>query len=232
MTDQAPSIPPPIIAAILHVKAHVGAVAKSQRNSHGGYQFASTDDIYAAVMRLMAEAGLVIMPLEVVPPEIVKNDKDGKTSQWGKFTFGFILATKDASWTDAALRRTLFIQITGPQSFQAAESYAVKQFMRSLFKLPTGDMDLDSVAQAETVEAQEALNGGRKRKTSAESKRDGTKEAFEGLRRGVADVKTSHELRQFREANAETIATLPPRWGEFLDAEIEDKFIAVSGNGA
>lgn len=220
MTDVAAQIPPSIVAAILHVKAKVEPVKKSQRNSHGGYQFASTDDIYAATTRLMAEAGLVIMPLEAAPPEIVKNEKDGKTSQWGKFTFSFVLATKDATWSDPCLRRTLFIQITGPQTFQAAESYAVKTLLRSLFKLPTGDMDLDSVAEAETIEAQEALNGKHKRKSSAESKRDGTTETFNAIRKKIGDARTIDDLRDVKLAHAEDISTMPEKWSTIIDDEM------------
>lgn len=233
MTDVAAQIPPSIVAAILHVKAKVEPVKKSQRNSHGGYQFASTDDIYAATTRLMAEAGLVIMPLEAAPPEIVKNEKDGKTSQWGKFTFSFVLATKDATWSDPCLRRTLFIQITGPQTFQAAESYAVKTLLRSLFKLPTGDMDLDSVAQAETIEAQEALNGKHKRKSSAESKRDGTTETFNAIRKKIGDAQTIDDLRDVKLAHAEDISTMPERWSSMIDDEMSARSDDIrSLNGA
>jgi hypothetical protein len=39
------------------------------------------------------------------------------------------------------------LQITGPQSFQAAQSYNEKAFLRSLFKIPTGDMDLDALPE-------------------------------------------------------------------------------------
>ena len=156
-------IPASIVKAICSIQASVSSVSKSQRNQHGGYNFASTDDIYAAVTRKMGEVGLCIMPLEV-HHEVVRfetADKSGgqKTVQWLKATFAFILATEEASWEHPEAKRSLFIQITGPQTHQAAQSYAEKAFLRSLFKLPTGDMDLDSMPQAETFEDMASLNG-------------------------------------------------------------------------
>jgi hypothetical protein len=58
-------IPGSIVVAICKVQATLDAVAKTQRNGHGGYQFASTDDIYAALTRRLGEVGLAILPLEL-----------------------------------------------------------------------------------------------------------------------------------------------------------------------
>ncbi len=49
-------IPASIVAAMCKVQATVEAVKKSQRNQHGQYMFASTDDIYAALARKLGEA--------------------------------------------------------------------------------------------------------------------------------------------------------------------------------
>jgi len=141
-------IPPSIVQAICVVMETMEAVKKSQKNQHGGYMFASTDDIYAAVTAKMGKAGLILMALEDVAPEIKEyKDKDGKTARWMKVSYGFVLATKDGTWADPRNRRTLFIQITGPQTFQAAQSYAEKSYLRSLFKIPTGDQDLDALPE-------------------------------------------------------------------------------------
>ena len=169
MTEQIHSS---IIQAICKVQSGLGAVKKSQKNVHGGYMFASTDDIYAEVCRRMADAGLVVLPLEE-DAEIQRVEKDGKVAQWARIVFSFVLATSEATWTDKRSKRTLFIQVTGPQTFQAAQSYAEKAYLRSLFKIPTGDMDLDAMAQADTEEGQTALNGSAKRKSSYSAKKDG-----------------------------------------------------------
>lgn len=146
--EPANPIPSSIVLAIAAVMSSLEAVKKSNKNTHGGYNFASTDDIYAAVTKKMGEIGFVIIALEEAPPEIrTVTSKDGKPSQWMRICHLFILATKDATWTDRRCRRTLTLQVTGAQSFQAAQSYNEKAFLRSLFKIPTGDMDLDALPE-------------------------------------------------------------------------------------
>ena len=142
------TVPGSIVKAVCAVQTTMEAVRKSQRNQHGGYNFASTDDIYAALTRRMGEVGLALISLED-DCEIVRVEKEGKTSQWARLVYSFVLATEDATWSHRNLRRSLYIQVTGPQTFQAAQSYAEKSVMRSLFKIPTGDMDLDSLAKPE-----------------------------------------------------------------------------------
>ncbi len=214
-----------IVQAICKVQSGMGAVKKSQKNAHGGYMFASTDDIYAEVMRKMADAGLVVLSLEE-DCEIQRVERDGKTSQWARMVFSFLLATQDATWTDKRSKRTLFIQVTGPQTFQAAQSYAEKAYLRALFKIPTGDMDLDSVAQGDTEEDQSALNGKAKRKSSYGAKKDGaTVDTFNEIR---GHIKTAYgdatRLREVRTLYADEWKTMPAKWVQILDDEYEDAF--------
>ena len=51
-------IPGSIVKAICAVQASLVSVAKSQRNTHGGYNFASTDDIYATLFLSVMAVGL------------------------------------------------------------------------------------------------------------------------------------------------------------------------------
>lgn len=228
MRDIQP-IHPSIVQAICRIQTSLEAVKKSGRNAHGGYQFASTDDIYAALTRKMGEVGLVIMPLEV-ENDIVRVEKDGKTVQWLRCAFEFVFATTDATWHDARSRRSLFIQVTGPQTHQAAQSYAEKAFLRSVFKLPTGDMDLDSLPQADTEDAQEALNGnGRKRKSSAQSKRDGTDKTFNEIRAAFQECHSPDMLQHLRENYADDIATMAPAWADLIEGDYETRMIELRG---
>ena len=214
--------------AICQIMVTVEAVKKSQRNQHGGYNFASTDDIYAAVTRKMGEVGLVLLSLED-RCEIKRIEKDGKTAQWAHMEFSFILATTRDTWTDARAKRTLYIQVTGPQTFQAAQSYVEKAYLRSLLKLPTGDMDLDSMPQADNEDDQVALVGGKKRKSSAEGKRDGSVKTFNELRAAIAESINPEMLRHVRTSNAEEWASMPERWAATLD---EDYEVRMSSFGA
>lgn len=217
-------IPPSIVLAICQIKQSLEAVKKTSKNQHGGYMFASADDIYAALTKKMGEVGLICLGLEDAC-EIVRVERDGKTSQWARLTFSFVFATKDATWSDPKARRTLFIQVTGPQTFQAAQSYAEKAYLRSTFKIPTGDMDLDSMPQAETMEDQAALAGnGTKRKSSYAAKKDGkTPEVFNEIKAKISDATSAGFLQQVRNLYADEWATLPTQWSEFLDAEYETR---------
>ncbi len=140
--------------------------------------------------------------------------------------FSFLLATQDATWTDKRSKRTLFIQVTGPQTFQAAQSYAEKAYLRALFKIPTGDMDLDSVAQGDTEEDQSALNGKAKRKSSYGAKKDGaTVDTFNEIRGHIkAAYGDAARLREVRTLYADEWQTMPAKWVQILDDEYEDAF--------
>ncbi|MEW5705111.1 MAG: ERF family protein [Pseudomonadota bacterium] len=227
-------IPASIVKAMCKVQATIEAVKKTQRNLQGGYNFASTDDIYAALALKMGEVGLMILPLEMSPPTVKrvekKDPKSGeiKVSQWGEFHFGFVLATAEATWFDERSSRSIFIQLLGPQTFNAAESYCQKQFLRSLFKLPTGDMDLDAMPQAETEEGQLALTGqGIKRKSSSAAKKDGTAEKFAEIRKAIADAPNADVLSQIPDLYADEIGTLPRAWVEIYEHEYEDRMEAL-----
>ncbi len=234
-------IPPSIVKAICTIKATMEAVKKTTKNLHGGYMFSSTDDIYAALSRKMGEVGLACLSLEDHEPEIQRvetsgTDKQGnpvtKIQQWGKFTFSFVLATEDATWSDPRSRRTLFLQITGPQTFQAAQSFAEKAYLRSMFKIPSGDMDLDSMAQADSEEDQAALNAnGRKRKSSYGAKKDGvTTELFNTIKQQMEQAANVDLLQQIKIIYTEEIAELPRAWSELIDHTYEDRMSALQAD--
>jgi ERF superfamily protein len=225
-------IPGSIVKAICRIMASVDAIKKSQRNAHGGYNYASTDDIYAEITRKMGEVGLAILCLEEEPPKIERVEKDSKTSQWGRFVFSFVLATEEATWSDPRSRRSIFLQITGPQAHMAAQSYCEKSFMRSTFKLATGDMDLDGLPQADTEEDQIALSGGNgkaKRKSSYAAKKDGGTEVFNELRGKISRCDTPDQLMTLRTISSEAWEAMPARWGEILEHEYQDRMDEVRG---
>lgn len=216
-------IPASIVQAICKVQTTLEAVKKSQRNAHGGYNFASTDDIYAALTRKMGEVGLSCLSLEDRCEIKRMEGKDGKPVQWAHMEFSFVLATAQATWSDPRAKRTLYLLVTGPQTFQAAQSYAEKAFLRSMFKLATGDMDLDSMPQADNEDDQISLAGGRKRKSSAEGKRDGSVKVFNEIRAAVASAINPEMLQHLRETYTEQWAEMPRAWAETLDEDYSVK---------
>jgi len=238
MSDFQP-IHPSIVTAICTVMASLEAVTKTSFNKQGNYKFASADDIYAAVARRFGEAGLMILPIEMAPPTIERvekeytddrtGEKSTKVSQWGKFCFGYALATAEATWFDLRSTRTIFIQILGPQTFNAAESYCQKQFLRALLKLPTGDMDLDSLPQADNEDDQVSLSRGRRPKSSSAAKKDGTDEVFNEIVRNVKSAPNLSVLEQIPTIYAEEIGTLPQRWHDLYEGEYETRMIQLRG---
>ncbi len=230
MMEPAP-IPASIVKALCKVQSSIDAVSKTQFNKQGGYKFASADDIYAAVSRKFGEAGLLIYPMEMSQPEIKRVEKTDKqtgavtVSQWGQFCFGYMLATEDASWFDPRSSRTIFIQILGPQTFNAAESYCQKQYLRALLKLPTGDMDLDSLPQSEDEDAQIKMTR-RNPKSSYSAKKDGTDKTFNQIRSEVVSAYSREVLQHIREIYADEWSAMPERWLELLEHEYDDKMMS------
>lgn len=225
MSQHVEQIPPSIVQAICRIKASMEAVKKSGKNAHGGYSFASTDDIYAALTRKMGEVGLILMSLEDECDIKRFEGKDGKTSQWVHLIFSFVLATEGATWTDKRARRTIYVQVTGPQTFQAAQSYAEKAYLRALFKLPTGDVDLDSLPQGDTEDDQEALSsiGRLPRKSSAEGKRDGSVKVFNAIRTAIQGSLSKEMLQTVRQTYAREWAALPQPWQTTLEDDYSVK---------
>ena len=224
--SHAVAMPASIVKAISAIKSTVEAVKKSQRNSHGGYMFSSTDDVYAAISRKMGEVGYHVHALEE-KCEIVrieKETKDGKvTVQWLHAVYSFLHATETDSWSHPKDRRTIYVQITGPQTFQGAQSFAEKSYFRSLFKLPSGDMDLDSMPQGDTEEDQHDLLAPRKKKSSSAAKKDGTDVVFNELRGAISGADGPADLQLIKRDNWATWAAMPERWRQILDAEFEDR---------
>ena len=154
-------MPKEIAGAIVLVMRAIGRLVRDAKNQHGGYSYASTDAFLEAINPACAEAGLIVKPRcvvsEVVTVEVYdKTTKQTIQKRMVQATYAFILIHESgATWCDDSEKRTIMLDHTGPQSFGAAESYAVKTFMRSLFLVATGDKDADAQEQhhAEVIRA-------------------------------------------------------------------------------
>ena len=132
----SPAIPVEIAKAIGEVMTGIKSLPKGERNDHGGYNFASIDDFLAAVGPLCSTAGLLVFQDE---HSIDMIDRGGKA--WLKATYAFRLGHVSGVVCDRPMLRTVFQSITGPQTTGSCQSYCLKQFLRSLFLIPTGDRD-------------------------------------------------------------------------------------------
>lgn len=138
--------PPAIAQATIIVMRSIGTIIKSERNEHGRYDYASVDDFLAMVRPACAEAGLLIKPICVSSRGVILDvvDKDGKDKKRRIIQFKFkmrLIHESGVTFTDNEDIREVWVDYTGPQCFQAAESYALKAYMRTLFQIPTGDKD-------------------------------------------------------------------------------------------
>ncbi len=145
-------IPKVISDAICQVQTHVDAITKDNENDHGGYNYASVDQVYASLTLKLGQVGLAIIPIEAAPMKILQLQGKNGPQKWARFLFGFIYSVGDVTWYCPYNTETLLVQVTGPQSFGAAKSYASKAHYRALFKIPTGDLDLDEIPQEESEE--------------------------------------------------------------------------------
>ena len=219
-------VPGSIVKAICKVQSSIEkSVKQDGKNQHGNYKFTSTDAIYAALTLKLAEAGLTIITLEDGPVEVEKFDGPRGPSKWLKCRFRFILATEQDTWDHEGSTRSLFVQITGPQTFMAAQSYAEKTFLRSLFKLPTGDLDLDAMPQ-EAAEDERP-----KRKSSAQAKRDGDQDRFNEVRGLIQAATTAEGLRHLYSEFADrecAWADFPERWAQMLEDDYAVRYEDLS----
>lgn len=139
-TQNIIKMPDSIAKAVNEVSSHIQKLEKSNDNKFDRYKFTSIDDFMENVQPLCANAGLIIIQDEASKPDLI--EKAGKSGNvlmlWCEFNFTLVSKTGD---TYGPIRRSVMVQATGAQAFGSAQSYALKQFLRSLFMIPTGDKD-------------------------------------------------------------------------------------------
>lgn len=142
VANPAPNaFPKPIAEAVVKVMASLGTLVKGNENKFDKYTFASIDDFIEFVRPHMIEAGLFILLDEAEQPRLVDvAKKDGKPMAMWWSPFCYSLITVDGSIA-GPFNKTVMVQASGAQSSGSAQSYAEKQIMRSLFKIPTREGD-------------------------------------------------------------------------------------------
>ncbi|NIR50037.1 hypothetical protein GWO43_16180 [candidate division KSB1 bacterium] len=136
-----PSMPKSVAEAVVTVMDKLGTLGKDNKNSFDNYKYASIDDFLNFVHGKCASAGLFIIPQEAREPSLKETrTKDGKPLMQWHACFGFILGHKDGSLY-GPIYKTVMVQANGAQAAGSAQSYALKQLMRGLFLIPTGDED-------------------------------------------------------------------------------------------
>lgn len=142
--------------AILNVMNEFGSLKKTETNQHGRYNFAPVDDFYDRAARLFPKYGLLItsdeIESELIPMTVSSTDKNGntiggKTTIWIKTKWVFNIHHNGVTSRD--FTRYVFVPTSGPQTEGIAQSYASKNFLRELFKIRTGEYELDDMPPTE-----------------------------------------------------------------------------------
>ena len=135
-----PPLPPKVAKAIVGVMAGMEKLAKDEKNAHANYQFAGINAFLEAVRPRCAEAGLLILQDEDSFEIRDMPARDGKSIAWLMIRYAFTLAHESGETWDHRPVRTAMVQASmGSQAVGAAQSYAEKEFMRSLFQIAAGD---------------------------------------------------------------------------------------------
>src|SRR5690349_11596980 len=146
--QKIPPMPAEIAAAISGVQKSIRRIGKDGHNSDGGnYRFASVDAFFDFIGPLLGEHGLVI---DVDEAEdgfeyyvLTKTYRNGGSSDqhWMRARYVFTIAHQSGATWDHNPVRTVDVLNTGPQAYGSAQSYATKMYLRTLFKIPTGERE-------------------------------------------------------------------------------------------
>lgn len=140
-----PPLPPKVAAAIAAVMKEVPKLTKGETNTHGNFNFTSIDDFLEAVRPICAEKGLIIVQDEESFEMRETRDRSDKPTTWLLIVYAFTLShSSGETWTHRPRRSIMVNAAMGSQAFGAAQSYALKQFERSLFQIATGEATVDA----------------------------------------------------------------------------------------
>jgi hypothetical protein len=151
--DRVPSgpvilpIPASIAAAIIAVKRKVKTLPKTSANAYSNYNYASADAFMEAISPLEAEVGLTIIQQQS-GWELRKVGSDTRPRFVLFIEYHFYLVHESGEMWATPLVRTVNVDAAGAQAWGAAATYALKQFQRSLYQVPTGEADADDMEGA------------------------------------------------------------------------------------
>ena len=139
------AMPPAVAKAVNAIMAEVPKLPKTAHNNHGNYDFTSIDDFLGAIRPLCAAHGLIISQDEECFEFKQLTNKQGEPSNWLTLTFRYTLVhTSGETWGHRPARTIMCNAAMGAQAFGAAQSYSLKQYLRSLFQIATGEPDIDA----------------------------------------------------------------------------------------
>ena len=127
--------------AVCAVMGEIGILDKSMRNKHSGYDFASIDDFLNAVRPLCAKHGFFVLQKEIDSVVV-----QGEKSLWLHEKFEYTLLHVNGDTLECGYKSVAVPAGMGSQAYGSAQSYGLKQFLRALLMIATGDKGEDEGA--------------------------------------------------------------------------------------
>lgn len=131
---------PNIAAAMIKIAQAVPQLGKADRNQFAKYNYVSIDKYYEGIAKLAAANGIMWQPREIHTAIEKDVGKDGAL----RITYAFDLYHESGDCIEEFSKFTILHPIQGAQTAGSALSYADKLFMRSAFKVVTGEQDADA----------------------------------------------------------------------------------------
>lgn len=139
-----------IFEAIMRIREEVGSLVKDERNRFGGWKFSSIDQYYEKVSPIAMKHGIQLVPNVVDLRRISTGDNpDDKDMFLAKVTID--LYFRNGTVIREYQRMSFEHPIIGAQSTGSVLSYAAKNGMRSIFQIPSGEPDADSLDNREVL---------------------------------------------------------------------------------
>lgn len=135
------TVPKEIAEAIMKVIDQAPRLAKADENRHGKYHYVSIDAYYEAIPSLAIAQGLAWMVRET-RAEVVSEKAI-------HFSYAFDVFHKSGACVMGMSELSILHPIQGAQTAGSAASYAEKLFMRTTFKVVTGEEDADATNPAD-----------------------------------------------------------------------------------
>ena len=129
-----------IFEAIAKAVGEVKQLGKSDRNKFDGYDFVSIDKFLSLVNPICAAHGL-FPSVNLTATEFYENtNSKGTKSTWARFNYDICLHHETGD-KFGPINMMVAVPMNGAQASGSAQSYALKQFFRGMFMIPTGDKD-------------------------------------------------------------------------------------------
>ncbi len=146
-TTKETTIPQSIVDALDKAANAMPALVKLETNEYASYRYVSIDRYYEVVREIALKAGLWWALRETEFAE-TKFNQEGKPTMVTFYYSVDLFALKDGAYVKAYDGITVPHPWQGAQTSGAARSYADKTFMRTLFKVVTGEPDSDAFSQS------------------------------------------------------------------------------------